>query len=142
MQTVTPEKIAAVMALVPAPHSFSELDGMVRSGLPKSALRLSVAHVGRTDEERKRILYSIIAEATYKRRSARLTPGESERAERLARVFATAQYVWDGEDDARDFLHAAHPLLENRTPLAVSMSELGARRVEALLWNLFYGLPV
>ncbi|MEC5216965.1 putative toxin-antitoxin system antitoxin component (TIGR02293 family) [Actimicrobium sp. GrIS 1.19] len=142
MQTVTPEKIAAVMALVPAPHSFAELEGMVRTGLPKSALRTSVAHVGRTADERRTILNSIIAEATYKRRDARLTPGESERAERLARVFATAQYVWDDEALAREFLHAAHPLLESRTPLDVSMSELGARRVEALLWQLFYGLPV
>ncbi len=142
MSTVTPEKIAAVMALVPAPHSFSELDGMVRSGLPKSALRLSVAQVGRTADERKTILNSIIAEATYKRRSSRLTPAESERAERLARVFATAQYVWSSEEDAREFLHAPHPLLEGRTPLAVSMTELGARRVEELLWSLFYGLPV
>lgn len=142
MQTVTPEKIAAVMALVPAPHSFAELEGMVRLGLSKSALHLSVGHVGRTADERKIILHSIIAEATYKRRSVRLTPGESERVERLARVFATAQYVWDDAAQAREFLHAVHPLLESRTPLAVSMSELGARRVEALLWQLFYGLPV
>lgn len=39
--------------MVSAPHSFSELDGMVRPGLPESALQLSVAHVGRTAEERK-----------------------------------------------------------------------------------------
>lgn len=142
MQTITPEIIGAVMALSPAPHSFSELDGMVRLGLPKSALRAGVAHVGRTTEERRNLLHSIVAEATYKRRTDRLTPGESERAERLARIFATANYVWDCETDAREFLHAPHPLLENRTPLDVSMSELGARRVEELLWKLYYGMPV
>lgn len=142
MQTVSPEKIAAVMALAPVPHSFSALDDLVRSGLPKSALRLSIARIGRSADERKTLLNSIIAEATYKRRSARLTPAESERAERLARIFATAQYVWDDEDQAREFLHAPHPMLQDRTPLDVSMSELGARRVEELLWNLFYGLPV
>lgn len=101
---------------------------MVRSGLPKSASRLRVAHVGRTADERKSILQSIIAEATYKRRITRLSPAESERAERLARIFATAKYVWEDDDDARDFLHAAHPLLENQTPLDVSMSERGALR--------------
>ena len=142
MQTVTPEKIAAVMALAPLPHSFSALDDLVRSGLPKSALQKSIARIGRSAEERKALLNSIIAEATFKRRSARLTPGESERAERLARIFATAQYVWDDEDLAREFLHTPHPLLQDRTPLAVSMTELGARRVEDLLWSLFYGLPV
>lgn len=141
MHIVTPEKIAAVMALTPSPHTFSELDGMVRLGLPKSALRESIEHVGRTSDERKSILHAIIAEATFKRRSDRLTPTESERAERLARVFASAKYVWDSEADGREFLHAPHPLLENRTPLDVSMTELGARRVEELLWKLFYGMP-
>ena len=33
-------------------------------------------------------------------------------------------------------------LLDNETPLAVSVSELGARWVEELLCGLFYGLPV
>ncbi|MFC3107336.1 antitoxin Xre/MbcA/ParS toxin-binding domain-containing protein [Undibacterium arcticum] len=141
MQIVTPEKIAAVMSLTPPPHSFSELDYMVRRGLPKSALRVSVDHVGRNTEERTALLYRIIAEATYKRRRDRLTPDESEKAERLARVFATAEHVWDSEVDAREFLHTPHPLLNSQTPLDVSMTELGARRVEELLWKLFYGLP-
>jgi uncharacterized protein (DUF2384 family) len=34
-----------------------------------------------------------------------------------------------------------HPLLDGRTPLDVAMTELGARRVEELLWKLFYGVP-
>jgi putative toxin-antitoxin system antitoxin component (TIGR02293 family) len=141
MQTVTADKIAAVMSLTPVPRSFSELDRLVRGGLPKSALRDSVGHIGRTTEERKSLLYRIVPEATYKRRRERLTPDESEKAERLARVYATAEYVWDCEEDAREFLHTPHPLLDGMTPLEVSMTELGARRVEELLWKLFYGLP-
>lgn len=85
-------------------------------------------------------MYRIIPEATYKRRRASLSVEESERAERLARVYATAQYVWNSDDDARAFLHAPHPMLQGRTPLDVSMSELGARRVEELLWKLYYGI--
>ena len=84
----------------------------------------------------------IIPEATFKRRRDRLNPDESEKAERLARTFATADYVWDSEPDAREFLNTSHPLLDGRTPLDVSMTELGARRVEELLWKLFYGIPV
>jgi putative toxin-antitoxin system antitoxin component (TIGR02293 family) len=142
MVTVSPEQIAAVMALTAVPRSFAELDELVRDGLPKSALRASVDHVARTTEERRILLFRIIPEATFKRRRDRLNPEESEKAERLARVFATAEYVWDSEDDAREFLNAPHPLLEGRTPLEVSLTELGARRVESLLWNLFYGIPV
>jgi putative toxin-antitoxin system antitoxin component (TIGR02293 family) len=138
---VSPEKIAAVMALTPLPHSVAELDDRVRGGLPKSALREGVEHVTRNAEERRALLARIVPEATYKRRRERLSPDESEKTERLARIFATTAYVWDSDDDARAFLNTSHPLLDGRTPLDVAMSELGARRVEELLWKLFYGLP-
>lgn len=141
MKLVTPQKIATVLALSPLPRSFAELDDMVHQGLSKNALRAGVDHVGRTTEERRRLLFRIIPEATFKRRQDKLTPDESEKTERLARVFATALYVWDDETDAREFLNTSHPLLGERTPLDVAMTELGARRVEELLWELFYGLP-
>jgi len=140
MVLVTPEKIAAVMALTPLPHSFAELDALVAQGLPKGALRSSVERVCKSAEDRKRLLHRIIPEATYKRRRDRLTAEESERAERLARVYATAQYVWNSDDDARAFLQTPHPMLNGRTPLDVSLTELGARRVEELLWKLYYGI--
>lgn len=140
MLPVTPERIASVMALVPAPRSFAALDELVARGLPKEALKASVERVCRNSEERKTLLYRIVPEATYKRRRTTLSAEESGRAERLARIFATALYVWNSEDDARTFLNTAHPMLRGHTPLDVSMSELGARRVEELLWRLYYGI--
>ena len=140
MVLVTPEKIASIMALTSVPHSFAELDELVSQGLPKNALKASVDRICLNNEDRKHLLYRIIPEATYKRRRASLSVEESERAERLARVYATAQYVWNSDDDARAFLHAPHPMLQGRAPLDVSMSELGARRVEELLWKLYYGI--
>lgn len=140
MILVTPEKIASVMSLFPVPHSFAELDELVAHGLPKAALKASVDRVCETGEDRKKLLHRIIPEATYKRRRSNLTADESERAERLARVFATADYVWNSEEDARAFLSSPHPMLQGRTPLDVSLTELGARRVEALLWKLYYGI--
>lgn len=140
MDLVTPEKIASVMALQPVPHSFAELDERVASGLPKDALKASVDQVCLGSEERKRLLYRIVPEATYKRRRLTLSADESGRAERLARIFATSAYVWNSDDDARAFLGAPHPMLKGQTPLEVSMTELGARRVEELLWRLYYGI--
>jgi putative toxin-antitoxin system antitoxin component (TIGR02293 family) len=140
MLLVTPEKIASVMALVPIPHSFAELDEMVSKGLPKGALKASIEHICASAEDRKQLLYRIIPEATYKRRRENLSAEESGRAERLARIFATAQYVWDSEQDARSFLVTPHAMLQGLAPLDVSMTELGARRVEELLWRLYYGI--
>jgi len=140
MMVVSPENISAVMALSPPLLSIADLDAAVRQGLPKSALREIVEHVVRSAEERRALMSRIVPEATFKRRRDRLTPDESEKTERLARIFATANFVWDDEDDARQFLSAPHPLLGGRKPLDVSMTELGARRVEELLWRLFYGM--
>ena len=140
MILVTPEKIASVMALTPLPHSFAELDARVSQGLPKAALKASIEHICSSREDRQSLLYRIIPEATYKRRRESLSAEESGRTERLARIYATAQYVWDSEDDARAFLNTPHAMLQGRTPLEVSLTELGARRVEELLWRLYYGI--
>lgn len=140
MLSVSPEKIGAVMALSPLPQTFAELELRVSGGLPKEALKASVERVCPGGEGRW-LLHRIVPEATLKRRQERLSAEESERAERLARVYATALHVWGNDDDARAFLAAPHPMLEGRVPLEVSLSELGARRVEELLWQLYFGLP-
>jgi putative toxin-antitoxin system antitoxin component (TIGR02293 family) len=140
MVLVTPEKIASVMALASIPHSFAELDEMVSKGLPKGALKASIGHIYTSAEERKNLLHRIIPEATYKRRKDNLSADESARAERLARIFATAEYVWSSEHDAQAFLTTPHLMLQGQAPLDVSMTELGARRVEELLWRLYYGI--
>lgn len=140
MVLVTPEKIAHIMALMPVPHSFAELDELVSKGLPKGALKASIDHIFKNSDDRKQLLYRIIPEATYKRRRETLSAEESGRAERLARIFATAEYVWNSEEDARAFLVTPHSMLQGRTPLDVSLTELGARRVEELLWRLYYGI--
>lgn len=75
-------------------------------------------------------------EAAISKRLDRL----SRQAERLARVYATARHVWNSDEDALAFLHAPHAMLGGQPPLEVAMTELGARRVETLLWRLFYGI--
>lgn len=140
MQLVTPEQIAAVMALAPAPRSFAELDEQVAEGLPKAALKAGVERLGRNPDERRILLHRVVPEATFKRRRDRLSPTESEKIERLARVYATARHVWNSDEAALAFLHAPHAMLGGQPPLEVAMTELGARRVETLLWRLFYGI--
>ena len=111
-------------------------------GLPKRSLeRLSV----RLFEDRKTASaykFKVVPAATWKRRTRRLSVDESERTERLARVLAHAEHVWDDREQAREWMSKPHRELQNRSPLDVSRTELGARRVEDLLDKLFYGLPI
>jgi putative toxin-antitoxin system antitoxin component (TIGR02293 family) len=122
--------------------SIEDLEEIVGEGLPKTALRITVRRVFLVVREANRYLYRIVPEATYKRRTGKLRVMESERTERLARVIAAAEAVWDDQKDAREWLTRPHPELSNRTPIDCALTELGARQVESLIDRLQYGLPV
>jgi putative toxin-antitoxin system antitoxin component (TIGR02293 family) len=140
-QVIRAAAIADVLGIRSKVSSLKDLQRMVERGLPKSTLRHCVARVVSDPKEQWKTVYRIIPSATYKRRKRSLKLEESEKTERLARVIATAYYVWDDKEDARRFLNSPHPNLEMKTPIETSHTELGARRIEELLWGIFHGLP-
>jgi putative toxin-antitoxin system antitoxin component (TIGR02293 family) len=123
-------------------QSIAQLNEAVTEGLPKSALRNTVRHLFGNSPEQMRFIYRVVPEATFKRRKDRLNEVESERTERLARTIATAEYVLNDKEVARQFLLSPHVMLKGKTPIETALSELGARQVEQLLYGVFYGLPV
>jgi putative toxin-antitoxin system antitoxin component (TIGR02293 family) len=122
-------------------RSLRQLNEEVERGLPKSSLRSTVDHIAETVAERRTMMFRIVPEPTYKRRRELLSPEESERTERLARVIATSEYVWDDDAQSRRFLTTPHAALAGKSPLEAASSELGARRVEELLLKILHGLP-
>jgi len=122
-------------------HSLWELNSAVERGLPKAALRNVARRLFESPGEQRAIMHRIVPEATYKRRRDRLSPAESERTERLARVIAMAEDVFGDRDDARHFLTTPHAEMGGRTPLDVSLTELGARQAEEIMARIVYGLP-
>lgn len=123
--------------------SLSDLRHLIESGLPKKSLAHVFDFLDLPTSVRNEFVFDIIPEGTYKRRRDRLKTDESEKVERIARIIATARYIWDNNSKQLNrFLLSPHPQLEGKTPLEVSKSELGARQVEELLWKIFYGLPV
>jgi putative toxin-antitoxin system antitoxin component (TIGR02293 family) len=141
-----PSSIAAVMGgpqvLGRSVRSVQDLSEAVARGLPKDALRRTVRRVFPQPKEANEILYRIIAPATYKRRRGRLKAQESERTERLARIIASAEFVWNNAEKAHRWLVKPHPELRRVPPIERALTELGARQVEDLLDRIFYGLPV
>jgi putative toxin-antitoxin system antitoxin component (TIGR02293 family) len=144
IQVTEPLKIAQILGVHPALElgamSMHELAETVSLGLPKQALRRTAQRVYTEPREVNELMYKLVPEATFKRRT-RLTPAESERTERLARVIAAAEQVWGNQEDAREWLRRSHPELGDQAPIQRAMSELGAREVEELLDRMFYGLP-
>ena len=105
------------------------------------ALDRTVEYIASSPREAVRLRDRLVPPATRKRRKQRLKPAESERVERVARVMALAEEVWESREDARQFLTTPHALLGGERPLDLAQSEFGARRVEDLLWRLEYSLP-
>ncbi len=142
---IHPERIAEVMGgvaiLGQEVRSFQDLESSVSGGLPKVALRRTLERVYSTAGDVRQAIYRVVPEATFKRRT-RLSRTEGERTERLARVIAAAEYVWDDTEDAREWLTKPHPELDGRTPMQAAETELGTRRAEYVLDAIFYGLPV
>jgi putative toxin-antitoxin system antitoxin component (TIGR02293 family) len=62
--------------------------------------------------------------------------------ERLARVIALSELLWDDPEAAQRFMSTPHPELRNRSPLDCAGTELGARQVEDVVMRALYGLPV
>jgi putative toxin-antitoxin system antitoxin component (TIGR02293 family) len=142
---IVPTRISKVMGgpsvLGRRVASISALSDAVSKGLPKAALRQTAGRIFDDRTEQRQLMNRIVPEATFKRRRDRLSAAESERTERIARVMASAEFVWSDRADARRFMTTPHPALRARSPLDAAFSELGARQVEEILDKIFHGLP-
>jgi putative toxin-antitoxin system antitoxin component (TIGR02293 family) len=121
-------------------NTVRDLTRNVEEGLGKGSLVRVARRVAARGDEADRLMYRVVAKRAFERR-ARLNQHESEVTERLARVIASAEYAWDDRKDARDWLTAPHPELDGKPPIEAALTELGARRVEAVLDKILYGLP-
>ena len=120
--------------------SDRDLEKVILNGLPCSAIAKIVERIypGQTDK-----YYQLVPRSTLVRRQKEGSPlsvEESQKAERVARVFSFAVEVWGDEAKAREFMTKSHPMLDNRTPFEASLNELGARQVEQILGRLMWGI--
>jgi putative toxin-antitoxin system antitoxin component (TIGR02293 family) len=135
-------RIAAILGGPPVlkrkVESESDLVEVVRHGLPTA----SVEHMVRDDLLSKEEVYSLIApKRTYQlRRQKRrpLTAAESEKAARLARIFALANEAFQNPEKAAAWLRRPSRVL-GRMPIELLDSETGARLVEDELLRITWG---
>ena len=108
-----------------------------RNGLPGGTRRRSPPWNGRSFRKQR----SIAATPRYRRDTA-LSPQESERTERIARLFVHARRALGTDAEARAFMRTAHAELDGRSPMDAANTDLGTRRTERLLTALEYGLAL
>ncbi len=138
---IEPQSIADILGLGGSIRTIHELESAVSAGLPKRSLERLSARLYADPRTASAYKFKVVPQATWKRRTRRLSVDESERTERLARVLAAAEYTWDDREQAREWMTKRHRELSGQTPLEAARTELGARRVEGLLDKLFFGLP-
>jgi putative toxin-antitoxin system antitoxin component (TIGR02293 family) len=121
-------------------RTLADLDAVVRAGLPRTSLD-RVVEAAAPPSERVWLRNRLVPRATYQRRR-KLSPSHSATIERIARVTALVNWVWEDAVNARRFLWTPHPELGGRRPIEAALTELGAREVEEVLQRGLHGLPV
>ena len=118
------------------------LDRLVQDGLPYGALEtLRNSLPPRIAAQ----LENLVASRTTlqrRRRTGVLPAEEGERLVRFARIWVLAAYVLESVPAAEQFLLDPHALIDHEPPVTLLRSEVGARRVEDILRQLEYSLPV
>jgi putative toxin-antitoxin system antitoxin component (TIGR02293 family) len=119
------------------------IEKAVESGLPREALEhVAEAIAGGDRAKASAIERGIVPRTTLERRESRLSRQESERTERVARLFVQARRALGSEAEARTFMTAPHPELDRRSPFEAAKTDLGARRAEQILNAVEYGLAL
>jgi putative toxin-antitoxin system antitoxin component (TIGR02293 family) len=123
--------------------SAQGIERAVERGLPRSALRHVAELLAGGDPAKASALeWGVVPKTTLERRKTHLTAPESERTERMARLFVHARRALGTETEARAFMTEPHPRLDGRSPVEASRTDLGTRRTEQLLNALEYGLAL
>jgi putative toxin-antitoxin system antitoxin component (TIGR02293 family) len=118
-----------------------DLAHLVRKGLPARSVRALAEklHLGNSDLSRK----LGIPQRTLTRRlsqSSLLTPAESDRTVRMARVYANAVEMIGDEEKAIEWLRTPNRALGGERPLDQLDTDMGARMVEDILGRIAYGV--
>jgi putative toxin-antitoxin system antitoxin component (TIGR02293 family) len=89
-----------------------------------------------------RIQRQVVPKATYHRNKF-LSTTVMERLLRIARLFTRAQAIFDGDRAAAaSFLVTPHPLLDDKTPAELAITEPGYQAADSILRQIELGLPV
>ena len=72
--------------------------------------------------------------------AARLSPVESDRLYRFARILALAEDVFESREDAIEWLNSGQYGLGGAVPIKMLQTDAGSREVEELLIRIEYGV--
>jgi putative toxin-antitoxin system antitoxin component (TIGR02293 family) len=123
--------------------SLKEAGGLqhaIRAGLPYAALEALEAVLEIPQAEVTAVLGTAPRTLARRKRRQFLSPTESDRLYRLARITRLAAQTLGELAKARAWLRRPNRALGGQTPLSLLDTEIGARRVEEALTRVNYGM--
>jgi putative toxin-antitoxin system antitoxin component (TIGR02293 family) len=131
--------VGGATALGGAVEARTDLVGLTRRGLPVATAqfvldsgRLTLAELDRIVMPRKTL--------ANRRKLGTLTPEQSDRLMRVARVLALAEETFGSQEKAGVWMRRPTAALGGEAPLDLLDTDAGARAVEALLGRIAYGI--
>jgi putative toxin-antitoxin system antitoxin component (TIGR02293 family) len=112
---------------------------LVRHGLPVASVERFIESGAISAAELHEL---VLPRKTFanRRKLGRLTPEQSDRLVRVARVLAEAEENFGARDIAHRWLRRPNAALEGEAPLQLLDTDEGARMVEALLLRIAHGI--
>jgi putative toxin-antitoxin system antitoxin component (TIGR02293 family) len=112
----------------------------VREGLSTEVLKTVAANLEMSDRQLARVLK--IPDRTLDRRLKHgvLSPEESDRLARVAKILQRAHEVFGNAEKARGWMNTRLAAFEGETPLQRADTSLGASQVEDVLGRIDYGV--
>jgi len=112
---------------------------LIRHGLPVAAAQKFIASGAVTAAE----LHALVLPRktlAHRQKLGTLTPDQSDRLMRLARMVAQTEQVFGSREKAHDWLRRPSTALAGEAPLHLLDTDEGTRQVEALLLRIGHGI--
>ena len=121
-------------------RSPEDLVERVREGLPFAALVAVMEQYGVSRDALCDILHLSARNLLRRRGQERLSPGESDRLYRLARVLAHADRVFEDPEESAAWIQSPNAALGEQQPLTLLDTDVGVQQVDRVLGRIEHGI--
>ena len=121
-------------------RSAEDLAERVRGGLPFASLSAVMERYEISRDVLCDILCLSSRNFLRRKEQKRLSPDESDRLYRLARVIAHANRVFEDPDESADWIHAPNTSLGKQQPLTLLDTDIGVQQVDQVLGRIEHGI--
>jgi putative toxin-antitoxin system antitoxin component (TIGR02293 family) len=123
-----------------AARSTEDMAARVRQGLPFAAIAAVMRGYDLSRETVCSILHLSQRNFPRRKQQARLSPEESDRLYRLARVLAHADRVFEDPHESAEWLRTPNAALGKQQPLDLLDTDLGVQQVDDALGRIEHGI--